>query len=224
MPVKAAEHPTHLGTVLKKDSPDFSAQTVRNKIVTSASISKVKEKKSAEVTQVAAEVKTPEVKTEAKTNADTKSKPQTKPVVDTKKTQKPTQVASATTQVSRGGTPEGSTIVENAQSLLGVPYVFGGTSRNGFDCSGLTQYVFKGSGISLPRTSYDQFGVGTAVNRDQLQSGDLVFFTTYAKGASHVGIYIGGNRFIHAGSSGVQTTSLSDSYYSARYLGARRVQ
>lgn len=132
---------------------------------------------------------------------------------------KPVQVA-ATPQVSRSNS---SSLVENALSLVGVPYVFGGTSRSGFDCSGYTQYVFKGSGISLPRTSASQFNVGSSVSRAQLQSGDLVFFTTYAAGASHVGIYIGGGNFVHASNSGVRTTSLSDSYYANRYVGARRV-
>jgi cell wall-associated NlpC family hydrolase len=108
-------------------------------------------------------------------------------------------------------------------SLIGIPYAFGGTSRSGFDCSGYTQYVFKGSGVSLPRTSYAQFGIGSAVSRDQLQPGDLVFFSTYDKGASHVGIYVGGGSFVHASNSGVKTTSLSDSYYESRYVGARRV-
>jgi len=123
-------------------------------------------------------------------------------------------------QVSRSSSP---TLVSNALSLKGVPYVFGGTSKSGFDCSGYTQYVFKGSGISLPRTSQEQFNVGSSIKKDQLQTGDLVFFTTYAKGPSHVGIYIGGGNFVHASNSGVRTTSLSDGYYSSRYLGARRV-
>ena len=135
---------------------------------------------------------------------------------------KPVQVAaSPQQQVSRS---DSSALVKNALSLVGVPYVFGGTSRSGFDCSGYTQYVFKGSGISLPRTAASQFNVGSSVSRAQLQSGDLVFFTTYAKGASHVGIYIGGGSFVHASNSGVRTTSLSDSYYAGRYLGARRVR
>lgn len=134
---------------------------------------------------------------------------------------KPVQVAaSPQQQVSRS---DGSALVKNALSLVGVPYVFGGTSRSGFDCSGYTQYVYKGSGISLPRTASEQFSVGSSVNRAQLQSGDLVFFSTYASGASHVGIYIGGGSFVHASNSGVRTTSLSDSYYVGRYLGARRV-
>ncbi|GAB6151858.1 C40 family peptidase [Desulfosporosinus burensis] len=133
----------------------------------------------------------------------------------------PVQVAAAPKQqVSRSGS---SNLVDNALSLQGVPYVFGGSSTKGFDCSGYTQYVFKGSGSSLPRSSYDQFNAGSSVKRENLQLGDLVFFTTYAKGPSHVGIYIGGGSFVHASNSGVTTTSLSDSYYAGRYLGARRV-
>ena len=139
-----------------------------------------------------------------------------------KSKEKAIQVASAPQkQVSRS---DNSGLVSNALSLIGVPYLFGGTSRSGFDCSGYTQYVFKGSGISLPRTAAGQFGVGSSVNKDQLQAGDLVFFTTYESGASHVGIYIGGGSFVHASNSGVRTSSLSESYYSSRYLGARRVR
>ena len=123
-------------------------------------------------------------------------------------------------QVSRSAS---SDIVKNALSLQGVPYVYGGTSRSGFDCSGYVQYVFEGSGISLPRISSAQASVGSSVSRDQIQAGDLVFFTTYAPGASHVGIAIGGGSFVHASSSGVRTSSLSESYYADRYFGARRV-
>ncbi|EGW40459.1 C40 family peptidase [Desulfosporosinus sp. OT] len=130
---------------------------------------------------------------------------------------------SARKQVSRGSS-ESSTIVEHALSLLGTPYVFGGTTKKGFDCSGFTQYIYRASGISLPRTSYNQFTSGVGVSKNELQLGDLVFFSTYAKGASHVGIYIGGGRFVHADNPrlGVTITDLSNSYYAARYLGARR--
>lgn len=133
----------------------------------------------------------------------------------------PIQVAQTT--ASRGGS-DATGLVERALSLRGIPYVFGGTSRAGFDCSGFTQYVFAASGISLPRTSYAQFGAGSAVSRADLQPGDLVFFTTYSKGASHVGIYIGAGRFVHASDSGIRVTSLSDSYYANRYVGARQVR
>lgn len=137
------------------------------------------------------------------------------------KERKAVQVAEVQNQqISRSQSP---TLVDNAMSLVGVPYVFGGTSRNGFDCSGYTQYVFEGSGVSLPRTSWSQFNAGTAIEKDQLQSGDLVFFTTYAKGPSHVGIYIGGGNFVHASNSGVKVTSLNEGYYAKNYLGARRV-
>lgn len=230
MPVNAAEHPTDVGSVFLNNSSGFSAQTVRNKLIASASVVSVKQEKSSQPTQVVADVKKAEVKTEVKTEVESQAKTETKtvskPAATTRTPQKPVQVASAatTSQVSRGGSPDSSGIVRNAQSLQGVPYVFGGTTTKGFDCSGFTQYVYKGSGISLPRTSYSQFGAGTAVQKDQLQPGDLVFFTTYSKGASHVGIYIGGGSFVHASNSGVKTTSLSDSYYSSRYVGARRVQ
>ncbi|AFM00842.1 MULTISPECIES: C40 family peptidase [Desulfitobacterium] len=134
------------------------------------------------------------------------------------------QAAAAPSQeISRGGSSKAEEIVSNAQRLIGIPYVFGGTTPNGFDCSGFTQYVFEGSEIDLPRTSYSQYEIGTAVKKDELQIGDLVFFSTYDSGASHVGIYIGGGSFIHASSTGIKTTGLSDSYYAGRYLGARRV-
>ncbi|EGW38833.1 C40 family peptidase [Desulfosporosinus sp. OT] len=125
--------------------------------------------------------------------------------------------------VSRGSAGS-SSIIDRALSLQGTPYVFGGTTRRGFDCSGFTKYVFASAGISLPRTSYEQFASGTPVGKNDLRPGDLVFFTTYSKGASHVGIYMGGGRFVQASNpnSGVKVSSLSDSFYSSRYLGARR--
>ncbi|KGK91924.1 hydrolase [Desulfosporosinus sp. HMP52] len=132
---------------------------------------------------------------------------------------RPVMVASTVSRGSGGS----SKVVDRAVSLQGTPYVFGGTTTKGFDCSGFTKYVYASSGISLPRTSYAQFASGTPVNKSNLQAGDLVFFSTYAKGASHVGIYIGGGRFVHASNpnSDVKISSLSDSFYSSRYLGAR---
>ncbi|KLU61210.1 D-gamma-glutamyl-meso-diaminopimelic acid endopeptidase CwlS precursor [Peptococcaceae bacterium CEB3] len=134
---------------------------------------------------------------------------------------RPVQVAQAT--ASRGGS-KATGLVDRALSLRGIPYVFGGTSRSGFDCSGFTQYVFATVGISLPRSSYAQFDVGSSVTRANLRPGDLVFFTTYARGPSHVGIYIGGGDFVQASDSGVRITRMSDSYYAHRFVGGRRVR
>ena len=121
----------------------------------------------------------------------------------------------------------GSDIVSFAQQYLGVPYVYGGTSGSGFDCSGFTMYVFSHFGISLAHGATPQLNNGYAVSMSDLQPGDLVFFFgTYntSSAASHVGIYVGGGQFIHASSSrGVIISSLSESYYANRYLGARRV-
>lgn len=116
-------------------------------------------------------------------------------------------------------------IVNNAKKLLGTPYVWGGTTPKGFDCSGFVQYVMNLSGIQLPRTTTDQYTVGTYVSKRDLQPGDLVFLqNTYRAGISHVGIYIGDGKMIHASSSkGVVTSDLSNSYYTKHYYGARRV-
>lgn len=119
---------------------------------------------------------------------------------------------------------KGEYITATAIKYKGVPYKFGGTSPSGFDCSGFVMYVFDKQGIKLPRTADKQFEKGKVVARKDLQIGDLVFFTTYEKGASHCGIYMGKENFIHASSSlGVTVTPLSNVYWKERYLGARRV-
>ena len=114
---------------------------------------------------------------------------------------------------------------EISERYLGVNYVFGGSSANGLDCSGFTSIVFNEMGISLPRVSREQFAIGTSIERDQLREGDLVFFDTTGKGVSHVGIYLSDDEFIHAASNPgrVLKSKLSEKYYAARYLGARRV-
>lgn len=114
-------------------------------------------------------------------------------------------------------------LISNAFQYIGVPYVFGGTSPWGFDCSGFTQYVFASVGVTLPRMADSQYYSGRSVSGANLRPGDLVFFETYEPGSSHVGIYLGNGEFIHAGSStGVTVSGLYDSYWGARYLGARR--
>ena len=116
-------------------------------------------------------------------------------------------------------------ILSTALSYKGVKYRFGGATPTGFDCSGFVMYVFNKHGVKLPRTADKQFEVGKVVKGTKdLKPGDLVFFETYEKGASHVGIYQGDNRFVHASSSrGVTVSGLSEAYYAKRYLGARRV-
>jgi cell wall-associated NlpC family hydrolase len=116
-----------------------------------------------------------------------------------------------------------ASLTRTALRYLGVPYVWGGESFYGVDCSGFVQAVFRHNGIELPRTADAQFEVGRRVLETDLRPGDLVFFQTYTEGASHVGIYLGGGRFVHASASnGVRIDSLSDGYYATRYLGARR--
>lgn len=115
-------------------------------------------------------------------------------------------------------------LTRNAMRFLGVRYVFGGTSSNGFDCSGYVQHVFAMLGKQIPRTADAQYYAGKRVAGRSMAAGDLVFFQTYASGPSHVGIYLGNDRFVHASSSrGVTVSSLHDHYWSARYLGAKRL-
>ena len=116
-------------------------------------------------------------------------------------------------------------IVATAKKYICVPYVWGGESPSGFDCSGFVQYVFKVHGISLNRTTETQYKHGSYVSKSNLKPGDLVFFqNTYRAGISHVGIYVGNGQFIHASSSkGVTISNLSSSYYTSHYYGARRI-
>jgi cell wall-associated NlpC family hydrolase len=137
------------------------------------------------------------------------------------------QASTARPRVARlpsRGSRWASKVVALSTRFLGVRYVWGGTSPEGFDCSGLTYYVFGRTGITLPRTTYDMFEAGTPVPEDQLQTGDFVFFETLQPGPSHAGIYLGDGRFIHS-SSGfgqVTITPMNHRYYAPRYLGARR--
>lgn len=114
-------------------------------------------------------------------------------------------------------------LIAYAYTYLGTPYVYGGSSYSGTDCSGFTMAVFAKFGYSLSHGASDQYYTATSVSSEERQAGDLVFFDTFG-GISHVGIYLGGGQFIHASSSGgVKVNSLYESYYAACYLGAGRI-
>ncbi|MDV2684342.1 peptidoglycan-binding protein [Alkalihalophilus lindianensis] len=133
-----------------------------------------------------------------------------------------TSSSSSSSSASSSSSVNASSLVSFARSLTGTPYRFGGTTTSGFDCSGFIQYVFRNQGVSVPRTAAQQWSAGTTVSNPQV--GDLVFFETYKAGPSHNGIYIGNNQFIHSGSStGVTVSSMSNTYWAPRYLGAKRV-
>lgn len=113
--------------------------------------------------------------------------------------------------------------VEAARSAIGTPYGSGGNGPGSYDCSGLTVMAFKAAGVALPRTSFDQFTEGTAVEKSAIQAGDLVFFDTAGSGASHVGVATGATTVISATTKGVMEHAIDDSYWGAHYVGARRV-
>lgn len=118
-----------------------------------------------------------------------------------------------------------SDIVDYAKEFLGCSYSYGASGPKSFDCSGFTMYVYDNFDISLPHSSTSQAKKGEYVRKDDLAKGDLVFFETSSRGISHVGLYIGGGKFIHASTSArdVEISSLSETYYAKRYVTARRV-
>jgi len=120
---------------------------------------------------------------------------------------------------------DGYALSGTALSLRGAPYRDGGIDPSGFDCSGFVRYVYEQHGVEMPRQVRDQFRIGKSVDRHRLEPGDLVFFSTVAPGASHVGIVIGGDQFVHAPSERgvVRVESLASQYWAARYIGAKRV-
>lgn len=124
-------------------------------------------------------------------------------------------------------TASNQVVIKTAKKMLGVRYRYGGTSPSrGFDCSGLVQYSHKVAGINLPRTTGQQFKAAKRISRKYLKAGDLVFFKTSAsRSVSHVGIYLGKNKFIHAPSSGkrVKISSMKEKYWRKRFTGAGRI-
>ena len=115
-------------------------------------------------------------------------------------------------------------VIATAKKYIGTPYKFGGTTPKAFDCSGYLQYVFKENGMMLPRTADEQFKLGKSAKTAELEEGDLVFFETYEKGASHCGIYLGGGKFIHASTSkGLRIDELSGDYWNTHYYGGKHI-
>ena len=121
---------------------------------------------------------------------------------------------------------ERSALVGTALSLRGAPYRNGGSDPSGFDCSGFVAYVFAQQGLYVPRTVSELYQLGHPVDQGSIEQGDLVFFSTIAPGASHVGIAVSGDEFVHAPSSSgvVRVEPMGASYWASRYVGARRLR
>jgi cell wall-associated NlpC family hydrolase len=121
--------------------------------------------------------------------------------------------------------PDGQAIASTALALRGVPYRAGGAGPTGFDCSGLVQYVLARHGLASPRVVREQYRIGRSVKRRDLGPGDLVFFRIGSRHVTHVGVAIGGDRFVHApsGRGAVRVESLEADYWRRRFAGARRV-
>lgn len=128
---------------------------------------------------------------------------------------------------SRRGESPALSAAKLAEDYIGVPYRYGGRDpQKGFDCSGLTWYVYQRQGLKLPQTSRDQLKAGRKVNKAKLSPGDLVFFRNVkSRRVDHVGIYVGQGRFVHAPGAGkkVERRDLSEKYYKSAYYSARRV-
>ena len=116
-------------------------------------------------------------------------------------------------------------VVNLVKKYIGTPYKYGGKSESGFDCSGFTSFIYEKSvNIKLPPSSVDQYKLGEKIEKNDLIFGDLVFFNTNGRIPSHVGIYIGNDKFVHSSvQRGVTISSLNSTYYKKRYVGARRL-
>ena len=125
----------------------------------------------------------------------------------------------------RGGSDMGGIAARTAERFVGIPYRWGGdTVVDGMDCSGFVRAVYNLCGVNIPRTSAEQFRVGESIGRDELQDGDLVFFGASAEQINHVGIYVGGGRFVHAPRRGddIKVSSLDEAYFDKKFVGAKR--
>lgn len=160
-------------------------------------------------TETSRSLETPRKKAESTTTENTSTKKET--------------TTQSTTSITAQTSGKGATVVATAKNYIGSKYVYGATGPNSFDCSGFTQYVFKLHGVSLNRTAAAQYSNGVAVDRANLQPGDLVMFGK--SGINHVGIYIGGGQIVHAAnpSRGVTIDTITSGYYNNNYVGARRV-
>jgi len=132
-------------------------------------------------------------------------------------------IAASCASLKEAKTNKRKLIVRAAKNMIDKRYEYGGQDRyTGFDCSGLTQFAYGEAGVRIPRTAYAQYNRAEKVKKEFLRPGDLVFFSTLGEGATHVGIYLGDNKFIHAPSKGkkVQIVSMENSYWKSRYFGA----
>lgn len=163
----------------------------------------------------------------AKWQEDQKAKDKTrKEALDQKEiTRFGPRIAKQLDEQSKSKDNESPQVVRTALAYRGSRYVRGGTGARGFDCSGFTRFVYAKYGVELPHSSKSQASCGKHVEKSDLREGDLVFFKTRGGGISHVGIYIGDRKFIHASTpkTGVIVSSLDQPYYASRYKGARRV-
>lgn len=159
---------------------------------------------------------TPPAKTPSKSTPPKTTPPKTTPPKDTKG--KPVSRGSEGVEAIK----DVDKLIGTALSLKGTPYVYGGSTPKGFDCSGFTSYCYKAIGIDIPHSSLDQSKQGTQLTKEQLIPGAIVYFNTTGKGVSHVGIYLGNGEFVHASSGGkqVMVSNLNEGYYKERYLGA----
>lgn len=148
-----------------------------------------------------------------------KTSPPLKPVVPKEIAEKPAP------RPSKDKTDMGTIAARTAERFVGIPYRWGGDNVvEGMDCSGFVRAVYNLCGLSIPRTSNEQFRAGDQVDKDDLQDGDLVFFGSSTDKINHVGIYVGGGKFVHAPRRGeeIRVTAVNESYFEKRFVGARR--